>query len=219
MNMIYVLSGARKPYAVIGVTYPAGSTCTCTNGVRTLTARDTSGKAMFVIPSAGTWTVKAVKGSQSTSKAVKITTEGQVATVELAHDYVIFSNETGLNSAFSDGGGGATVNVATTSSGEKVLIFPHGGGENRMAYIKPAVDLTNYKTLKISGAAGANRWFGVWNQVPNSNHSGVVAQVTMGLSDTPVLYTIDVSNLSGSYYLGTEYAVETTYVYDLRLAA
>lgn len=211
--------GGGIPYAIIGVTYPAGSVCTCTNGAKTLTSKDTTGKAMFVIPSAGTWTVKAVKGGQSASKAVSITAEGQVATVELAYDYVIFSNETGLNSAFSDGGGGATVNVVTISSGEKVLIFPNGGGDNRMAYIKPAVDLTNYKTLKISGAAGANRWFGVWNQVPNSYHNGVVAQVTMGLSDTPVLYTIDVSSLSGSYYLGTQYAVETTYVYDLRLAA
>lgn len=77
-------------YAVIGVTYPAGSTVTCTNGSKTLRAQDTTGKAMFVIPSAGTWTVKAVKGSQSTSKAVSITAEGQVATVKLVYQLYIF---------------------------------------------------------------------------------------------------------------------------------
>ena len=76
---------SSKPYAVIGVTYPSGSTCTCTNGNKTLTAKDTSGKAIFVIPSAGTWTVKAVSGSKSTSKTVSITAEGQVATVTLAY--------------------------------------------------------------------------------------------------------------------------------------
>lgn len=72
-------------YAVISVTYPSGSTCTCTNGSKTLTAKGTTGKALFVIPAAGTWTVKAVKGSQSASKAVSITVEGQVATVTLAY--------------------------------------------------------------------------------------------------------------------------------------
>ena len=90
--MIYVLSGEAAPYAVIGVTYPSGATCTCTNGSKTLTAKDTTGKALFVIPSAGTWTVKAVKGSKSKSKAVSITAEGQVKTVTLAYELVLFNN-------------------------------------------------------------------------------------------------------------------------------
>ena len=91
--MIYVLSGGTgKPYAVIGVTYPSGSTVTCTNGSKTLKAKDTSGKAIFVIPSAGTWTVKAVKGSKSASKTVSITTEGQVATVTLTYEMILFNN-------------------------------------------------------------------------------------------------------------------------------
>ena len=83
--------GGGIPYAVIGVTYPSGSVCTCTSGTLTLTAKDTSGKAMFVIPYAGTWTVKAVKGSQSKSTAVKITTEGQVETVTLAYEFVLLN--------------------------------------------------------------------------------------------------------------------------------
>ena len=218
MANIYVSVGTSFS-ATISTTYPAGSTCTVSNYKKTWTAPNTSGSWTFKANEVGYYTVEATKGSQSTSQTVAITTQGQVVDVVLGFDYVIFSNETGLNSAYTDGGGGATVNVVTISSGEKVLIFPNGGGDNRMAYIKPAVDLTNYKTLKISGAAGANRWFGVWNQVPNSSDIGVVAKVIMGPSDTPVLYTIDVSNLSGSYYLGTQYAVETTYVYDLRLAA
>ena len=81
-----------KVYAVIGVTYPSGSTCTCTNGSKTLTAKDTSGKAIFVIPSSGTWTVKAVNGSQSASKTVSITAEGQVKTVELVYEFVLYDN-------------------------------------------------------------------------------------------------------------------------------
>ena len=216
--MIFVLSGgAGKVYAVIGVTYPSGSTCTCTNGSKTLKAKDTSGKAMFIIPTKGTWTVKAVKGSQSASKAVSITAEGQVKTVELAYDYVIFSNETGLNSVYSDGGGGASVRVGTDSSGKKILTFPTGGGYGGMAYIKPSIDLTKYATLKISGYAGAKRRFCVWNQTPNSYNTGIVASVTMSAGSAPSSYTIDVSKLSGNCYLGTEYAVSSTTIYDLRL--
>ena len=84
--------GGGTPYAAIGVTYPSGSVCTCTNGTLTLTAKGTGGKALFGIPYAGTWTVKAVKGSQSASKAVSITTEGQYATEELTFARLIFKN-------------------------------------------------------------------------------------------------------------------------------
>lgn len=92
MNPIYVLpGGAGKVYAVIGVTYPSGSTVTCTNGSKTLKAKDTSGKAIFVIPSAGTWTVKAVKGSQSKSATVEITAEGQVKNVTLNYKFYLFN--------------------------------------------------------------------------------------------------------------------------------
>lgn len=43
--------------ATINVTYPAGSTCTATDGTTTLTAPDTSGSWTCVVPNAGTWTV------------------------------------------------------------------------------------------------------------------------------------------------------------------
>lgn len=215
--MIFVLSGGTgKPYAVIGVTYPSGSTVTCTNGSKTLKAKDTSGKALFVIPSAGTWTVKAVKGSQSASKAVSITAEGQVVTVTLAYEYVIFNSD-GLNSAYSDGGGGATVTVTTDSSGIKILTFPHGGGYDRMAYLKPAVDLTDYKTLKISGFATADRKFAVWKTVPDSGNAGMTASVVMKHGTSKSSYTIDVSNLTGNYYLGTQYGTGGTTIYELIL--
>lgn len=92
MNPIYVLSGgAGKLYAVIGVTYPAGSTCTCTNGSKTLKAKDTSGKWVFGLPTTGSWVVKAVKDSKSTSKAVKITAEGQVEMVTLNYASYLFN--------------------------------------------------------------------------------------------------------------------------------
>lgn len=114
--MICVLSGEAAPYAVIGVTYPTGSTCTCTNGSKTLTAKDTSGKALFVIPSAGTWTVKAVKGSQSASKAVSITAEGQVATVTLIFETILWEAGSDQNTSLTGGFAANDANYVTIGS-------------------------------------------------------------------------------------------------------
>ena len=142
--------GGGIPYAIIGVTYPSGSTCTCTNGTRTLTAKDTTGKAMFVIPSAGTWTVKAVKGSQSASKAVKITAEGQVETVELTYDLILFDGTDN-----TDVTGGLKLQVGTHDSAV-VSSAPISGGKitfNKTGYVGvyPAkkADITKYSTLRV----------------------------------------------------------------------
>ena len=133
--------GGGTPYAAIGVTYPSGSVCTCTNGTLTMTAKDTSGKALFVIPSAGTWTVKAVSGSKSTSKTVSITAEGQVATVTLTYELYIFKSGSGLTAGYSVAGSGGNVSNANISwSGNS-----DGGGISM--YIKPAVSLNNYTKL------------------------------------------------------------------------
>ena len=142
--------GGGIPYAIIGVTYPSGSTCTCTNGTRTLTAKDTTGKAMFVIPSAGTWTVKCVKGSPSASKAVKITAEGQVATVELTYDLILFDGTDN-----TDVTGGLKLQVGNYDSAV-VSSAPISGGKitfNKTGYVGvyPAkkADITNYSTLRV----------------------------------------------------------------------
>ena len=79
-------------YAIIAVTYPAGSTCTCSDGTTTLTARDTSGKALFNVPSAGTWTVSCTDGSSTVSKSVTITATGQVESVELSYRLYLYKN-------------------------------------------------------------------------------------------------------------------------------
>lgn len=77
--------GANSAFANICVEYPAGSTCTCSNGTRTYTARDTLGYAIFGISSAGTWTVTATNGTDTTSEEVTIETEGTFKVVELAY--------------------------------------------------------------------------------------------------------------------------------------
>ena len=161
--MIYVLSGEAAPYAVIGVTYPSGATCTCTNGSKTLTAKDTTGKALFVIPSAGTWTVKAVKGSKSTSKAVSITAEGQVETITLIFELILF--DSGDNTSVTGGWSYTITDVGyndTSVRGDNLTVgttlywLPgrgwNGGGTDQKsrsgyAHTKKKIDVTKYNTI------------------------------------------------------------------------
>lgn len=70
--------------ATINVTYPAGSTCTATDGVTTLYAPDTSGTWACVVPNAGTWTVLTQKGNAQGQETVQITEQNQTVSVTLA---------------------------------------------------------------------------------------------------------------------------------------
>ena len=145
------VGGGAKAFALISVTYPEGSICTCTNGSKTLTAKDTIGKAIFVIPSAGTWMVKAVKGSKSKSKAVSITDEGQVKTVTLTYELYLFSgSETWtLKQRLKGYGAVTTSNNTLTLTGEK----PSGGSASLYAcsaFYPSKVAKGEYSTLKVT---------------------------------------------------------------------
>lgn len=206
--------GGGIPYAIIGVTYPAGSVCTCTSGTLTLTAKDTSGKAIFAIPSAGTWTVKAVKDSNSASKTMEITAEGQVATVELAHEFVLYDNGTMQN-----GGVVKSIDHESTYGSASVAV---GDG---FLYISVANNLTvangfrsvnaisggKYSTLKVrvSDASG-NAYlrlaakktsdpydYAGWDSLEADNYA-----VLNETSFTDGEYALDISAVEESAYYG-----------------
>lgn len=65
--------------ATIHITYPAGSTCTATDGVTTLTAPDTSGTWDCVVPNVGMWTVSLDSSFWDT---VEITQNGEEKTID-----------------------------------------------------------------------------------------------------------------------------------------
>lgn len=95
--------GGSKVVASIVVTYPAGSTCTCTLGSRVLTAKDTSGKWVFGLPSTGNWVIKATSGSKSKSKTVSITAEGQVKNVTLMFEAILWEAGADKNTSITGG--------------------------------------------------------------------------------------------------------------------
>lgn len=80
---------ATSAWAYIGVTYPAGSTCSATNGTITLNAQGTSGLYVFGIPeplsTPETWTVSCTNGTKSKSETVEIIAQYQSANVLLRY--------------------------------------------------------------------------------------------------------------------------------------
>ena len=71
--------------ATIHVVYPAGSGCTATDGVTTLTTPDTSGTWDCVVHNAGTLTISCTDGSDSKQVEVSITANGQEESCTLVY--------------------------------------------------------------------------------------------------------------------------------------
>ena len=141
---------ALKAFAIIGVTYPTGSVCTCTDGTKTLTLKDTSGLGIFVIPYAATWTVSCTDGTKTASKAVSITTDGQSKSVTLTYELVLFDNGTD-NTAVTGGW--------TTVRDKKLYVSAHvdGRGEDhKTCESTNKIDLSEYKTIRFEGVTSTN---------------------------------------------------------------
>lgn len=199
-------------YAVIGVTYPAGSTVTCTNGSTTLRAKDTTGKALFVIPSAGTWTVKAVKGSQSKSAAVKITTKGQVETVTLVYQlYIItdgkYNRSIGFNTQIRSS---ASMSMTENNGTLELSLAASQYSAGRATDVK--IDINSYSNLKcdytmITYKEGKN-WFGLCNIVGVSSEaaliSAFVCEKQFAKDNNRHTDSLDISALTGSFYIGAK---------------
>lgn len=80
-------------FASIHITYPAGSTCTATDGVTTLTAPDTTGTWDCAVPNAGTWIITVVEAGWTDS--VDITENGQTADVDLTGLWLVHDGKVG----------------------------------------------------------------------------------------------------------------------------
>ena len=158
--------GTGKLFAAIGVTYPAGSTLTCTSQqtgkqFKAKPQSEDNTNWVFAIPEPKTlpetWIVTATLGTNSKSQSVSITKEGQVESLELNY----------MKYLIKDG-----VDITEVTGGWKVLkqgnLVPTFGTENGAFYFKPTygsgvakigtskpVDFSKYSTLyfDIQGAS------------------------------------------------------------------
>ena len=144
--------------ATINITYPAGSTCTCSDGTTTISAPDTSGTWTCIVPNAGTWTVAATDGVENTSESVSITTDGQIVAIELS--YLLWLYKSGNTYNAVTGGwsvaehgstGGSFDSVLTLNDDSMLLSTEVWGGSVAYAnaFTNNSIDLTGVNTLKF----------------------------------------------------------------------
>ena len=153
--MIYVMSGGAKAFAVIGVTYPAGSVCTCTDGTKTLTLKDTGGQGFFLIPYAAAWTVTATDGKNTKAQSVEITSEGQSVSVTLSYELDIFANGV-LDNSITGGFENSDV-LSIVDNNLKVsygATVGEAGGKD--ATTKNSIDISNYDNVKLDVVSISN---------------------------------------------------------------
>ena len=216
--MIFVVGGGGSGgdvYAFILVTYPAGSTCTASNGTTTLTAGDTSGSWVFKIPTPAstpeTWTVTSTDGGDTASTTVSISSEGQSESVELSYNYYVITN--GVIGAVGFSTRTRSDKAATTSAGTgyyQIQATGNGVGVGTNS----AVDITTYSTLKIEfdcTSSESSTQFGagviaIIPTIPQSSWSDLNTHITArstygGGTGTGKTLSLNVSSYTGNYYL------------------
>lgn len=198
--------GGEKLFSIIAVTYPDGSVCTCTNGTKTLTARGTSGKALFNVP-LGTWTVTATDGSKTKSVTVSITAEGQAESVTLTYELTIFK----AGSGFADG---LTVTGASgifTVTDDSITMRLNAG----IGYINvKSVDVSSYSAIWVDAKVDNGDTykspvvFGIGTSESNSEAIKSIPHNT-GRN----VFSLDISEFTGekTLFLGTNGGGGTAY--------
>ena len=205
--------------ATINITYPAGSTCTCSDGTTTLSAPDTSGTWACIVPNAGTWTAAATDGVENTSETVSITTDGQIVAIELS--YLLWLYKSGNTYNAVTGGwsvskhpstGGSFDGVLTLNDDSMLLSTEVFGGSVAYAnaFTNNSIDLTGVNTLKFkitgigdtaySDKDGNTHHFrfslAVANERPTKPSSTFAADMKILATGE---YSVDVSALTAGY--------------------
>lgn len=179
--------------ATINITYPAGSTCTCSDGTTTLSAPDTSGTWACIVPNAGTWTVSSTDGDKSKSADVVITTDGQTESVTLLYITYLFKNGETYDSL--TGGWQGTIDA-----GKKVIWLNATAGKTNSAYPKSKIDLTNYDTVSAVVDENVSAYGAFSLYITGALGQSAVASATLG-AGTATRVDLDVSSVTGSYYV------------------
>nr|DAP53351.1 MAG TPA: hypothetical protein [Caudoviricetes sp.] len=179
--------------ATINITYPAGSTCTCSDGTTTLSAPDTSGTWTCTVPNAGKWTVISTDGDKSKSADVVITTDGQTESVTLLYITYLFKDGETYDSL--TGGWQGVIDAE-----KKVIWLNATAGKTNSAYPKSKIDLTNYDTVSAIVDENVSAYGAFSLYIVGTLGQSAVASVILGAAPATRV-DLDVSSVTGSYYV------------------
>lgn len=142
--------GKTASYAVIGVTFPSGSTVTCVKGSVSLKVNGSGTNVYFSVPEAGDWVVTIADGSKTKSQTVTISAAGQVEKLTMAYGLMLISG--GVVQSPSEW----TAADMTSQAGNRYvdLVMSHASFQQGM-YVIP-VNLTEYSKLTIEAYNAGN---------------------------------------------------------------
>ena len=178
--------------ATINITYPAGSTCTCSDGTTTLSAPDTSGTWACIVPNAGTWTVSSTDGDKSKSADVVITTDGQTENITLQYITHLFNNGDTCDAITGGWGTGATYAGSASISGQQISIVAYAE-KTFSCGPKNKIDVSEYKALSVTVDSIGNGSLSVYLYA--TSISNPAAKVTTRTTGT---VSLDISSVSGA---------------------
>ena len=180
--MLGITNAALDNAYALGVSFPKGSICTCTNGLLTYKADTTDGYSVFDIPVLGSWQVSWTDNAgHSASKTVIILTEDKEVHVELVYTATLFDGSNGGDNAALTGGWASSGNGNSSTMTSTYIEVANGGSENLgswyggTSYYKTvkAVDLSPFKTATIVvGSASSNSTFSVGGRSITINNAG-----------------------------------------------
>ncbi len=192
-------------FAVIAVTYPEGSICTCSNGTKTLRANDTGGAWLFLLPEAGMWTVSCTDGVQTANKNVNITHQYQAENVTLSYELVIVRDGISTVEWTTDGKSMEVLEPVDGCYPIKWICQPGGSGRIDRYISTPAIDFTDYSTLFVklhwtdqTGSSYRSLLFGP-TQYSTANAIVVHPEGTENAFDIDT--AVDISKISGMQYI------------------
>lgn len=209
--------------ATINITYPAGLTCTATDGTTTLTAPDTSGTWACVVPNAGTWTVVLSNGLRD---AVTIAATGESHTINKW--YIIRSGvpaDIGFATQMISG------RTVLTTQGDGYINYKEAEERSTGVLTDNAIDVTSFNTIVadinvVTVGTSSNAKFSGPSLVLTpgkayrtfSNAVTDITHYTLNKTKGRKNLSIDATSITGNWYVGFAIGEKGDFnVYDLWL--
>lgn len=221
----------------IRVTYPSGSVCTCTNGSSTLTAKTTTGEYIFSIPTAGSWQVSCTNGNHTATSGWYAINKNSYIIVTLSYELYMIqdgSSTSAFNSWVRSGYTSGTWTEGSSDDDGNCWLFGTASVTNSvgdMYYASKITFPTAYQYLimdcKARGyvrTAYSTPGFGVFEEPTTAaSKYGTFVAATMLRStsstsyNSRTTYSLDISNISGDYYVGCQIVGSTSYSGGIRI--
>ena len=200
--------------ASLTVSYPSGSCTVSLGGISY--SHSGGGSHSFTLRKAGTWTVTATDGDKSDSASVIISQRGQAESLSLSYGIVLFDG--GDNTALTGGWGSVEwAGLSSFTVNNKLSIICAGGGKSvtyaAFIHSRNKLDVTKLSRIELSISTLSQNiqnnvieWdIGLVSTLPSgSDLVNLYQPLSFAKSIQPSAagnYSIDVSALSGSYYL------------------